>query len=106
MRSETLVMEEDNSKSDLKPQISMPEGAGQQTYEQPSRVLQLEVARQDSHLKISAHECLPGEESTIRHYERMAISMDGVETRCQEMVRNHSHPPPIFFKKLKKVRDK
>jgi class 3 adenylate cyclase/CHAT domain-containing protein/Flp pilus assembly protein TadD len=52
----------------------------------PPRVLQLEVAWERDRLKISAHEYLAGEATTIRHYEETPVSMDLVGRRCRETV--------------------
>ena len=50
------------------------------------KVIHLEVARKNAHLKISANEHLAGEVSTIRHYEEIPVSMDWIGTKCSEMV--------------------
>jgi len=50
------------------------------------KVIHLEVARKNSHLKISANEHVAGEISTIRHYEEIPVSLDWIETKCHEML--------------------
>lgn len=50
------------------------------------RVIQLEVTRQDGRLKISIDERLAGEETTVRNYEEVPVSLDWIKTRCHEMV--------------------
>jgi class 3 adenylate cyclase/tetratricopeptide (TPR) repeat protein len=53
---------------------------------QPLRLLQLEITLQGDRLKISAYEKIAGEESTIRQYEELPISMDLIKVKCHEMV--------------------
>lgn len=53
---------------------------------QPLRLLQLEIALQGDHLKLSAHEQFTGEEITVRHYEEIPVSTDLIQTKCREMV--------------------
>jgi class 3 adenylate cyclase/CHAT domain-containing protein/tetratricopeptide (TPR) repeat protein len=60
--------------------------AGKKKDKQCSRVFELEIAREGDRLKLSAHHQIPGEESTIHHYEEIPVSMDMVETRRREMV--------------------
>ncbi|MGA1876096.1 MAG: CHAT domain-containing protein [bacterium] len=50
------------------------------------KVIRLEVALEDTRLKISVHEHMAGEESTIRHYEEMPVSLDWIEAKGHEMV--------------------
>jgi class 3 adenylate cyclase/CHAT domain-containing protein len=52
----------------------------------PSKILQLEMAREDNRLKISAFEQKPGEVSTIRHYEEMPVKIESIGKRCREIV--------------------
>jgi len=49
-------------------------------------VIQVEITREGDRLKIGAHERLAGEESTLRHYEEIQVSMASVEQRCRELV--------------------
>ena len=50
------------------------------------RLFELEIAREGNRLNLSAHEQIPGEESTIRRYEKNVVSTDMIETTCREMV--------------------
>ena len=50
------------------------------------RLIQLEVTRQETRLKISINERMSGEESTLRNYEEVPVSMDWIKIRCHEMV--------------------
>lgn len=50
------------------------------------RLIQLEVTRQEARLKISINERMSGEESTLRNYEEVPVSMDWIKIRCHEMV--------------------
>lgn len=54
--------------------------------EQPLKLFELEIAREGDRLNLSAHEQIPGEESTIRRYEKIAVSTAMIETTCREMV--------------------
>ena len=67
-------------------QISPDSVIGSNKGEASSRVIELDITRQDDRLKLSVHEQTPGEESTIRHYEEIPVSMDMIQTKCQEMV--------------------
>ena len=49
-------------------------------------VLQLEITREDSHLKISAFEQEPGEINTVRQYEEIPIPIEKIDNRCHEIV--------------------
>ena len=68
------------------PKVRAHEIEAVKEVKKPLKVLQLEVAREENRLKISAHEQVAGEESTIRHYEEMPVSIDRIETRCHEIV--------------------
>lgn len=68
----------------LKERLHKPVAEG--TVRRTLKVLYLDVSREDNRLKISAHEQITGEETTIRHYEEMLIFMPKIETRCREMV--------------------
>ncbi|MGA1863527.1 MAG: CHAT domain-containing protein [bacterium] len=50
------------------------------------RLLQLEITIQGDRLKISAYEKITGEESTIRQYEELQVSMDMIKDKCREIV--------------------
>lgn len=50
------------------------------------KVLELEVARDNSKLKISCFEHQTGEVSTVRQYEEVPISIDTITGRCNEVV--------------------
>ena len=49
-------------------------------------VLQLEITREDSRLKISAFEQEPGEINTVRQYEEIPIPIEKIDNRCHEIV--------------------
>jgi len=67
--------------ADTEPKTRALQATTQETPEQFATALHLEVAREGPQLKISAHEHFTGEESTIRHYEHVPISLDWIETR-------------------------
>ena len=50
------------------------------------KVFELDVNREGDHLKIGAHEAIIGEESSIRHYEQIKVSISWIETQCRELV--------------------
>ena len=54
---------------------------------EPVRELYLDVTRDKDSLKISAHEQLAGEASTVRHYEEIKAPMDRIGVRCGEIVK-------------------
>lgn len=53
---------------------------------QPLKVLELEIGREGDRLKLSAHEQMPGEESTIRHYEEIPVAIDVIQAKYRDMV--------------------
>ena len=67
-------------------QISREEAVAEKRGEQPLKLLELEIAREGGRLKLSAHEQIPGEESTIRHYEEMPVSIDMIQIKCGDMI--------------------
>jgi len=71
---------------DSEPKLRTHETAVEKTGKTPLRVFELEIARHGSRLKLSAHEEIPGEESTMRHYDEIPVSMDMIQTKCHEMV--------------------
>ncbi|UCG12411.1 MAG: CHAT domain-containing protein, partial [Deltaproteobacteria bacterium] len=50
------------------------------------RVNELEITREAECVKLSLHEQTPGEESTIRHYEEIPVSMEMIQAKCHETV--------------------
>jgi class 3 adenylate cyclase/CHAT domain-containing protein/Tfp pilus assembly protein PilF len=46
----------------------------------------IEATREGQSLKLSAYEQSRGETSTVRHYEEIAVSMEGINDRCREIV--------------------
>ncbi|MFZ0242717.1 MAG: CHAT domain-containing protein [Desulfobacterales bacterium] len=52
----------------------------------PARVFHLELTQEGPELKISAHENVAGDESTLRHYEKSAVDMTMVNSRCRDLV--------------------
>jgi CHAT domain-containing protein len=75
----------------------------------PSSLLELEVGQEAHHLTISAQEYLPGEEDTLRQYERMPVSMSGIEKRCHDTVETLNRAnrlgrlTPEVLKRLKEI---
>jgi class 3 adenylate cyclase/tetratricopeptide (TPR) repeat protein len=81
-----VVWREDEMVLATEPTVRAADAAPQRKLRTPPPVLQLEVAREQDRLKISAHEYLAGEATTIRHYEEMPVSMGLVARRCREIV--------------------
>jgi class 3 adenylate cyclase/tetratricopeptide (TPR) repeat protein len=81
-----VVWRDDEMLLDTEPTVRAPDTAPPKKPRTPPRVLQLEVAWERDRLKISAHEYLAGEATTIRHYEETPVSMDLVGRRCREIV--------------------
>jgi class 3 adenylate cyclase/CHAT domain-containing protein len=81
-----VVWREDEMVIATEPTVRAPEVSSQRKVRTPPRVLQLEVACEKDRLKISVHEYLAGEATTIRHYEEIPVSMDLVARRCREIV--------------------
>ncbi len=52
----------------------------------PSKILQLEITREEDRLKISAYEQAAGEVNTIRRYEEIPVSIEKIGTRCREVI--------------------
>ena len=50
------------------------------------RVTELEITGELERLKLSVHEQIPGEESTVRQYEEISISVEMIQTKCRELV--------------------
>ncbi|MCK4486072.1 MAG: CHAT domain-containing protein [Desulfobacterales bacterium] len=81
-----VVWQEEDIVPDSEPMLRAHEVAAEKIGKQPLRLLELEIAREGDRLKLSAHEQIPGQESTIRHYEEIPVSMDMIQTKCREMV--------------------
>ena len=80
-----VVWQDKDIVQDSEPELRPHQAVAEKKDKQPLRVFELEIAREGDHLKLSAHEQTPGEESTIRHYDEIPISMDMIDTRCHEM---------------------
>lgn len=62
------------------------ESSVQETPKKRPQVIHLEIARDGDRLRIGAHEPAGDEESTLRHYEEISVSMETVDRRCHELV--------------------
>jgi class 3 adenylate cyclase/CHAT domain-containing protein/Tfp pilus assembly protein PilF/TolB-like protein len=69
-----------------KPKLRIYESAVEKKATKRLKVLHLDMSREGDRLKISAQDQITGEESTLRHYEEVSVSMSWIETRCREMV--------------------
>ena len=68
------------------PKVRTRDVAAEKKIRAPLKLLQLEITREESRLKIGAYEQIAGETSTVRHYEEIPISMDKIKSRCHEIV--------------------
>lgn len=69
------------------PRLRSHESEKRRSAKEHKRALYLEVARAEDCLKISAHDQLAGEATTVRHYEEVQVSMDKLSARCSEIVK-------------------
>jgi len=67
-------------------QASREKALDQRKAKQSLRLLELEATRHGDRLKLGAHEQIPGEQRTIRHYEEIQVSMDMIQSKCHEIV--------------------
>ncbi|MBN1842466.1 MAG: CHAT domain-containing protein [Deltaproteobacteria bacterium] len=81
-----VVWQDEDVVLDSEPKLRTHEVAAEKIGKQPLRVFELEIARDGNRLKLSAHEEIPGEESTIRHYDEIPVSMEMIQRKCHEMV--------------------
>ncbi|MCK4389833.1 MAG: CHAT domain-containing protein [Desulfobacterales bacterium] len=81
-----VIWRDEDIVSDIEPTVRAYEAVAEKKAKLALKVLMLEVAREKDRLKISVHEHMAGEASTIRHYEEVPVSMDWIETRCREIV--------------------
>ena len=81
-----VVWQEDDIVLSVEPRIRSAANGVKKKDWGIQKVLELEVTREDSHLKISAHEHHAGEAMTIRQYEEIPVSLDKIKDRCNEMV--------------------
>jgi CHAT domain-containing protein/Tfp pilus assembly protein PilF len=67
-------------------QMTLEDSAPKDELELSPRVTELEITGESDRLKLSVHEQVVGEESTIRHYEEIPVSMEMIQTKCRELV--------------------
>ena len=68
------------------PRVRTSEVEAEKKAKLPLKVLQIEITQEKNHLKISAHELVAGETSTIIHYEEVPVRIDRINARCHEIV--------------------
>jgi len=66
--------------------MNLEDTAPENERKQLPRVTEVEITREFDRLKLSVHEQVAGEESTIRHYEELPISGEMIRKRCRELV--------------------
>ena len=71
---------------DGSPNLGVREAIAGKGGKQPLKLLELEIGREGDRLKLSAHEQMPGEESTIRHYEEIPVAIDVIQAKYRDMV--------------------
>jgi class 3 adenylate cyclase/CHAT domain-containing protein/predicted negative regulator of RcsB-dependent stress response len=81
-----VVWQDEDIAPSAEPRVRAREVRAEKKARPPLKVLQLEITREEDHLKISVSEQSAGEVSTIRHYEEIPVSMDKIGTRCREIV--------------------
>jgi len=83
-RDEEIVLSEE-------PQVRAHEVKEKKVVPPSRKVLQLEIARENGRLKISAYEQRKDEVSTIRRYEEIPVAIDRIGMRCREIVETLNH---------------
>jgi class 3 adenylate cyclase/CHAT domain-containing protein len=81
-----VVWQHEDIVLDRKPRFRPHERVAKRRGKERLRLLQLEISLHGDHMKLSAHEKITGEETTIRHYEEVPVSMGLIQTKCREMV--------------------
>ena len=81
-----VIWQDEDIILDTAPRVRSEAAVIQKTVPKPLEVLQLEITREESRLKVSAYEQRAGEVSTVRHYEEIPVSIDKIGERCREIV--------------------
>ncbi|MBW2677065.1 MAG: CHAT domain-containing protein [Deltaproteobacteria bacterium] len=81
-----VIWQDDEIVVSPNPRVRSGDAWSERRLQNRPSVLQLEVTREDSRLKISALEQEPGEISTVRQYEEIPIPIEKVGNRCNEIV--------------------
>ncbi len=71
---------------EAEPKVRLYHPGSEKKEIQTLNVINLEVTLEGDLIKISAHEHTIGESTTIRHYEKIPISLNAIDTRCHELV--------------------
>jgi class 3 adenylate cyclase/CHAT domain-containing protein/tetratricopeptide (TPR) repeat protein len=82
-----VVWQDEDIVLSAEPRVRAHEAVAEKRVKSPSKLLQLEITREQGRLKVSAYEQAAGEVSTVRHYEELPVSIDRVGERCHEIVR-------------------
>ena len=82
-----IVWKDEDIVLSVQPRVRSQEPDQTGPAKEPVHELYLDVARVEDSLKISAHEQLAGEASTVRHYEEINAPMDKISARCGEIVK-------------------
>jgi len=81
-----VVWQDEDVVPDGGPNARVHDAVAEKASKQPLKLLELEIAREGDRLKLSAHEQMPGEESTIRHYEEIPVTIDVIQAKYRDMV--------------------
>jgi class 3 adenylate cyclase/CHAT domain-containing protein/TolA-binding protein len=81
-----IIWQDEEIVLSVEPRVRSMGENGQPIKQTALNVLELEVTRENNRLKISSFEHMTGEVSTIRQYEEIPISIDGLKNRCNEVV--------------------
>jgi len=81
-----IIWKQEDIVLSAEPRLRTPGQKEQNKIRQSQSVLNIEVARVNNHLKISASEQITGQTSTVRQYEDIPVSMDEISARCRRIV--------------------
>ncbi len=82
-----VVWREEDVVLSTEPRVRRHQEVAGEKVKRPVKVLQIDINREGDQLKISANEQMEGQESTIRNYEKIPVSMESIEARCREVVK-------------------
>lgn len=81
-----VLWHENDFITDASPKVRMTSLPEVKKKKPPLKVFHLELNLEGLELKISAYENVMGDESTLRHYEKVSVDMTAVISRCRELV--------------------
>jgi class 3 adenylate cyclase/tetratricopeptide (TPR) repeat protein len=81
-----VLWQESDFVTEASPKVRMASLPEEKKQREPLNVFHLELNLEGTELKASAYESVLGDESTLRHYEKVSINMTSVKFRCLELV--------------------